>query len=262
MKKARSLFSDAHNAPCPAYRYVLDAVDERSRSVKAHCEDLWRDFSVYADRHFVDEFPVNFHQRWFEMYMTVSLVRAGLTVECPKPGPDVLLTLGGRRIWIEAVCATKGRAGKPDSVPHLENGKVQDVPVRQYVTRIRNSLEEKARKFRTYIEKGIVDRGDVTVIAVNSSQIPFLSADLDDCMMRSLYGVGNRIVTLSRDTGRIINAERESIKTIAKTSGKAIGAQPFLDGSTQQGSFMAPGLVRCRGRGLASSVAQRRSWAR
>ena len=44
---------------------------------KAHCEDLWSDFWEYADEHFVDEFRVNFHERWFEMYLTVSLHSGG-----------------------------------------------------------------------------------------------------------------------------------------------------------------------------------------
>ena len=78
---------------------------------KAHCEDLWSDFWEYADEHFVDEFRVNFHQRWFEMYLTVSFIRAGLAVESQNSGPDISLALGERRVWIEAVCATEGQMG-------------------------------------------------------------------------------------------------------------------------------------------------------
>ena len=228
MKKKEGLFSHSDNEVCLEYRNVSEAADERCERVRAQCEDLWCDFSEHADNHFLKEFALNFHQRWFEMYLTVSLVRAGLKVECPKPGPDVLVTIEGRSIWIEAVCVTAGQAGKPDSVPELEIGKSQKVPIKQYVTRIRNSLEEKAGKFREY---GMVDRCDPTVIAVNGGQIPFLSADLAECMMRSLYGVGDMVATLDKDSGRIVNAERKSIKTISKASGAEIGVQPFADGS-------------------------------
>ena len=75
MNRSRSLFANSHDAPSPEYKYVLNAADERSQEVKAHCEDLWCDFSKHADEHFLDEFPVHFHQRWFEMYLTVSLIR-------------------------------------------------------------------------------------------------------------------------------------------------------------------------------------------
>ena len=231
MKKREELFSHSDNRACLAYRKVQEAADERCERVRAQCEDLWCDFSEYADDHFLKEFAVNFHQRWFEMYLTVSLIRAGLAVECPKPGPDVLVSVDGQRIWIEAVCATEGQVGKPDSVPELKFGTVQNVPIEQYVMRIRNSLKEKAEKFKEYIQCGTVDPSDTTVIAINGGQIPFMSADLAECMMRSLYGVGDIVVTISRNSRRIVNTDRESVQTISKTSGAKIGVQPFIDGS-------------------------------
>jgi hypothetical protein len=50
----------------------------------------------------------------------VTLLDAGHSIVAPKPGPDFGLILGGQRIWIEAVTATPGDAGKPDSVPRFE----------------------------------------------------------------------------------------------------------------------------------------------
>jgi hypothetical protein len=202
---------------------------------KAHCEDLWSDFWEYADEHFVDEFRVNFHQRWFEMYLTVSFIRAGLAVESQNSGPDISLALGERRVWIEAVCATEGQMGKPDSVPPLELGKVRGGPIDQYLDpylkRIRNSLDEKAKKFRTYLGKRLVGQNDILVIAINGGQIPFLFADLSTCMMRSLYGVGNTVLTLNRSTREIVGSHHQHIEKIEKASGAEIGVQPFVDGS-------------------------------
>lgn len=191
MKKERGLFSDSSEPSCPEYQDVLNPVNEQCRVAKAHCEDLWRDFSGYATKRFLKEFRLHFHQRWFEMYLTVTFIRAGLTVEyrSREHGPDVLLTSAERRVWIEAVCMTEGQSGKPDSVPPLEHGKVVDVPIKQYVMRIRNSLDEKAKKFKTYLENGVVERDDVLVIAINGGSIPFLFPRLRDCMMRSLYVV-------------------------------------------------------------------------
>lgn len=74
---------------------------------RAHCEDLWIDFQEFADPNFRAEFAYRTHERWFEMYLTVSLIRAGHKVICRKPGPDILLKEDGRRIWIEATCATR-----------------------------------------------------------------------------------------------------------------------------------------------------------
>ena len=141
---------------------------------KAHCEDLWCDFAEHANERFCKEFRLHFHQRWFEMYLTVSLIRTGLTVEYRNRecGPDILLTVAKRRVWIEAACMTEGLAGKPDSVPPLEHGKVVDVPIKQYVMRIRHSLDAKAKQFRRYLQDGVVRHGDVLVIAINGGDIP------------------------------------------------------------------------------------------
>ena len=231
MNRSRSLFSYSHNSPCQAYLNVKNADDENSQEAKAHCEDLWHDFSEHADTNFLDEFPARFHQRWFEMYLTVSLIRMGLPVKCPKPGPDIFLSIDGRRIWVEAVCATDGQAGKPDSVPPTEYVKVQEVPIKQYVTRIRNSLDEKERRFRKYINDKTVECGDLQVIAVNSGEVSSLFGNLDVCMMRSLYGIGDMFVNFNKTTGKFGKTSHQSILTIAKTSGAEIGVQPFVDGS-------------------------------
>ena len=229
MNRSRSLFTNSYDAPSPEYKYVLNAADERSQEVKAHCEDLWCDFSECADKQFLAEFPLHFHQRWFEMYLTVSLIRMGLPVECPKPGPDILLRLNGVRIWVEAVCATEGLPGKPDSVPPTEYVKAQEVPIKQYVTRICNSLDEKQRKLREYEKKGIVNCGDHQVIAINSGEISGLFGKLDVCMMRSLYGIGDMFVNFNKTSGKFGEIGHQSILTIAKSSGAEIGVQPFVE---------------------------------
>ena len=231
MKKGSSLFSDSSESSCPEYQHVLNPASEQCRMAKAHCEDLWSDFSEHADGQFLKEFRLNFHQRWFEMYLTVSLIRAGLTVDCRNPGPDVLLTFAERHVWIEAVCVTEGQAGKPDSVPPLEDGKTVDVPIKQYVMRIRNSLDEKSKKFKTYLEKGVVGHGDVLVIAINGGGIPFLFSRLSECTESSLYGVGDLVLTLNRSTGEVVGSRHEHIEKIKKVSGKEIGVRPFVDGS-------------------------------
>ena len=222
---------------CPAYQYVFNASDERSQSVRTHCEELWTDFSCYADENFCSEFPRRFHQRWFEMYLAVSLIRAGLSMNPPpaqrqgRGRPDIEITFCRRRVWIEAVCMTSGDAGLPDSVPRLESGKAQKVPIRQYVTRIRNSLDTKNQKFIKYIRDIIVACDDVLVIAINAGQIPFLYRELDECMMRSLYGAGDIIATLNLDSRKLVSIERQDMPRIRKTSGAEINVQPFVDGS-------------------------------
>ena len=169
------------------------------------------------------------------MYLTVSLIRAGLPVEYRNPGPDLLLTFDENRIWIEAVCVTEGQAGRPDSVPPFEVGKARGGLIHEYLApylkRIRNSVDAKSKQFKKYLEKGDVGRDDILVIAINGGGIPFLFRDLRECMMRSLYGLGNIVLTLNRSTGETVGSRRESVEKIEKASGAGIGVRPFVDGS-------------------------------
>src|SRR5690606_24441790 len=112
-----SLFESAPAGATPSYAAMRSGANPVAIEARDHCEDLWRDYAPLADTNFRSQFPLHTHERWFEMYLTVALLRAGLNVQCPKPGPDVLLTIGDRRLWIEATCATAGAPGLPDSVP-------------------------------------------------------------------------------------------------------------------------------------------------
>ena len=150
------LFPDVlPDAACLTYKKVNEATDGRLKETREHCKDLWYDYAQYADAHFLDEFPRNFHQRWFEMYLTVSLLRTGIDVCCPKPGPDIQVKLDGRHIYVEAVCATSGEPNLPDSVPDLLLGRVADVPMDDYVKRVMSSLRDKANKSRDIFRRGI-----------------------------------------------------------------------------------------------------------
>src|SRR5690606_5784336 len=144
------------------------------------------------------DFPRRLHERWFEMYLAVALLRVGIDVKRPKPpAPDLLLTIGGRRIWIEATCANAGDPSKPDSVPQPRYAKPGEAPVvRERPTdamtfRISNSLRVKEQAFGAYMQRGIVAADDVTAIAINVHAIPYAWTDMDDLMRRALYGLGH-----------------------------------------------------------------------
>lgn len=232
MSYESAIFSGSPESSSRLYDLIRAADDERFRKAKEHCEELWRSFEPFADKHFLSEFPLHFHERWFEMYLTVSLLRLGLDIQCPKPGPDILLTSGSRRIWIEAVCATSGQKGFPDSVPELVPGKLMDVPKDPYVLRIRNSLDQKARIFSNYIKNRIVGQDDITVVAISVWSAGLWPQDMLACMPRSLYGIGDPILEYDKVTGEQVGSRYEMMTEIRKrSSGSPVVVQPFTDGS-------------------------------
>ena len=107
-----------------------------------------------------------------------------------------------------------------------------DVPVDQYILRIRTSLEEKASKFSKYVKDGIVVRDDVLLVAISVSSAGLWLHDMIECMPRALYGVGNQILEYNKRTGEQVGSRRETINEIRKkSSGAPVGIQPFVDGS-------------------------------
>lgn len=239
-----TLFVAEPGNACAAYTNLRKATEGHALDGRNHCEDLWRDFEKHADANFVTEFPVHLHERWFEMYLTVALIRAGLNVSSPKPkggGPDILLTLdGGKRIWIEATCATPGTPESPDSIPAPryadiaagEKPIVTSRPTEQMMLRIRNSLSTKEKVYRNYLDAGIVSPDDVLVIAINVHAVHGLWADMGDLVMRSLYGVGDLVLTLNRDTGAVVSSHHNQLTHIEKKkTGAAVAVQPFIDES-------------------------------
>ena len=234
--KDRTLFSKSPKAACLTYTNLWNAKNNDTQAGRKHCEDLWNDFSYLADDHFLDEFPLRTHQRWFEMYLAVSLKRAGLSVECPKSkkngAPDVMITKGDKKIWIEAVCVTAGEESKPDSVPpYPKAGKkpvATHLPEDQMVLRLRSSLRAKECQYRKYLTKGIVSQDDVLAVAINVHDLPHGWHQMETLMKGTLYGVGNVIINCNIDTNEV-NFHHKQRTSILKKSGGKIPVRPFID---------------------------------
>jgi len=226
----KGLFNSNPCNACTAYKNVRNGKKGFLRKARQHCEDLWSQYESYADPHFLDEFPRRFHQRWFEMYLTVSLIQSDFDIQCPKPGPDILLKLNGRRMWIEAVCATRGEESKMDSVPKLQMNSVDRVPMDQCVLRVTQSLKDKSEKYKDYLRDKTVCPEDLLVIAINVRSLN-AGPHVHDVFNKAVYGLGDLVARIGRDSGSFLGMESERVPSIPKKSGAEVGTQPLLDGS-------------------------------
>jgi hypothetical protein len=129
------------------------------------CQYLWRVFERHADKEFCKELRSTFDARYWEMYLTTSLIFAGYAVTCPKPGPDVGILYEGQRIWFEATSPTRGAPDKPDSVGEVVYGQVpEDKITLRYLNSISTKYDE---RYANWLKKGIVSDKDAFVIAIN-----------------------------------------------------------------------------------------------
>ncbi|MBL0320117.1 MAG: hypothetical protein IPP74_12640 [Alphaproteobacteria bacterium] len=215
------------------YKNLRDGKSEISQKYRADLEQLWKTWDRYADTHFRSECQQSeekFNQRFWEMYLGVKLLEQKKTIQSKDIGPDICLIQNGKKIWIEAITPGAGQQGNPNSVspvfyeeikycsetgealPLTERGGTLSIfenPVRlRYLSAIRDKYcsIDKVRKRRglvPYLAKGIIERDEQVIIAVNSGNIDQEAPGCMPVILKVCFGLGDYQIHLShnRQTG-------------------------------------------------------------
>jgi len=229
------LFS-AGEASDPTYVNLRDLKNEWTEPAREFAESLWDRFRRFADPHFLTEVRRDFHPRFWEMYLTCALQgfakRHGSILSCPKPGPDILLERDGSRVWVEAVVATNGIPGRPDSVIEPNPDGSGKIPEEKLVLRYANAISEKYRKYQGYLRKGIIHKNDAFVIAINGAALSYKWTQVENDAPRFLkaaYPLGTYQLLMDRQTGKIVGQQNEPRFNIVKASGANVATMTFLE---------------------------------
>lgn len=224
-----SLFEGLPIGASRAYANLRDPPSENAAKCRTYCDSLWDRFRPSADSHFPQDFAVHTHQRFWEMYLGATLLDAGHTIVAPKPGPDFGLVQFGRKIWIEAVAATRGALGLPDSVPQLE-AKSGYVPQDKIVLRCTSAIAAKfPAQYHKHLDLGLIQPDDCYVIAVNHAETyHFADVGSPPYMLRAVLGLGSFFVTIDRSTGEIANQGVQYRGSIPKATGASVETRLFL----------------------------------
>jgi hypothetical protein len=216
------------------YRNLRDPPSKNAGVCRDYCDYLWGRFFLYADEGFEQDFTTHLHQRFWEMYLGVTLLDAGHAIIAPKPGPDFGLVLDGRRIWIEAVTATPGDAGRPDSVPRFEPNETGIssgyVPQDQITLRCTAAISAKfPRQYRQHVEKGIIGERDCYIVAVNHAEAYYWAeVGTPPFMLRAVLGLGSMFVTFDRASREITKQGVLYRGSITKSTGAEVDTTLFL----------------------------------
>lgn len=102
--------------------------DPRGKAVANQLEAMWEEYRDCAPKGFQSKLQFAFHQRWWEMSLTLGLLHLGFTIKSDRNdhGPDLLFE--GGKVWIEAVAPSVGT--KSDGVPELVENNIQEFPNR------------------------------------------------------------------------------------------------------------------------------------
>jgi hypothetical protein len=199
--------------------------------LRAELEDMYSAYERHADPHFLREFQIQTHARFWEMYLTRCLQEAGLAVSSfGGKGPDIALLHNGKRIIIEAVQATPGAEDSPDRCPDFPENEAVIFPEEQMLLRYRCALEAKRIKREEYIASGLVAPDDVFIVAINAGGIPmaFVSED-PPRILSALYPIGSAQVIVDVATHEAVEAGYTYRPSVKKSCGSDVRTDVFVD---------------------------------
>lgn len=228
------LFSDDINPSDELYRIIRD--EERCIKYKSYMENLWEIYHPYADRDFPKQLPQDFHSRFWEMYLTCTLVCNSFKVvpkQTRSQGPDILIDDSLQRIFLEAIAPSEGRNGNPDRVPELQPMKAIVVPDIPIILRYSSAIADKYNKYNTYLKQGIISPSDSYIIALNSCKIDsaiFDQTSTNDFprIVKAVLPIGNKAVPISKLSGPIVPWHYQCRSNIYRSSGSAVSTNLFL----------------------------------
>lgn len=204
-----------------SYYLASGSIAERKQKFDA----LYVKFEPYADSHFLQEIKINFHQRSWEMYLACVLLENGFTIISSDKGPDIKIILEGKTIWIECVAPTQGEGD--DRVPDIFYGGVQNVPEEEMILRLSSSLKEKFEKYQEYLEKEIIGKNDIFIIAINRGAFGHPDA-INPLIFNCLFSLGYLTLPIRVDSnaGESYYSRRKELK---KKSGGIVPMDFFED---------------------------------
>lgn len=229
-----------------AYQNTRD--HPRGATYKAFVEELWERYKHLADPHFKEDARNHFLQRFWEMYLAVTLIEQGFDVKKHGPaGPEFFVDDTNGRIWFEAIAPGPGTGA--DQVPGLVPGVASLVPTEQILLRFTHAFEEKRKKYATDLAKGIVSAKDRYVVAINCRGIrEAVYGDTLPYYVQAFLPIGPLTYTFnlgSDDPGASFYQHRPHLN---KKSGAQVSTTSFLDESSTFCSAVLHSSVDCANR--------------
>lgn len=214
-------------------KYILVRDEPRFEEQKIFLEKLWGSYAPFADINFRDELSLQFHPRFWEMYLACAFIEMGfdLIPRNSSHGPDIQININNRTLWIEAIAPDAGTGA--DAVPGYPNDDVPQViriPEEQIILRLTNSFYKKCEKYEKYINTGIISKDDIFVIAINGFDIPHILGEEEiPYIVKSVLPFGDLTITLDIENMKPIDQFYAYREHIQKKSGKNVITKAFQD---------------------------------
>ncbi len=209
------------------YARLRDWTDSHSEERRGFFNSLWAEYESFAPRGFEKKLQIEFHQRWWEMYLVVALLHLGF-IPNKNPadvGPDATFDVGGKLVVIEATAPSVGRSS--DRVPDPVHNGVADFPERECLLRLTQALTYKNECFHKYIDSAIVSHDASRIIALSASDLNQFGTLLDSIRpapLSVLAGVGPTVINIGGEKPPPYSSCRN---TLTRDSGSPVDASLF-----------------------------------
>lgn len=209
------------------YTRLRDWSDPYTLKRREFFQKLWTRYAPHAPKGFPKKLQIEFHQRWWEMYLAVGMFRLGFRPTSSKSdkGPDLDLSFAKRRIFVEATVPRTGQG--TDKVPEHPENTVIDFPERECLLRLTQALTDKREKFQGYLDGGVVPAGSSMIIALSASDLNLFGGPLGavyPAPLKVLAGAGHPVVTFGAGGRPPYSNRRDSI---TRDSGSPVDACLF-----------------------------------
>jgi len=208
------------NAKDRLYNVYLSRGDKNSECIIEYYEKYKNFLDSKFTSQIKDDFPACMSELYFCHVFTERL-KFEITNASDK-GPDFYLA--NLDCWTEIVTATHGQKGLINSISPEDYDLTQgyQVPIDKIKLRLSSCLEDKFKKISKYLEDGIIENDKKVVICVsggwlcNLFGIPMNPVRALPEIAQVLYGCGNLVYHIERNSGTIIDSEIELKMQIPK----------------------------------------------
>jgi len=188
---------------------------------------LWQCFKPFADRHFLSQIKIDFHERSWEMYIGCLLKKIFPNISSGNSGPDFVINQGeDDEIYIEAVACRHGDSADkvPELIPatNIDDISINDVPEDAMLLRLASSISYKAKKYKDFIQT----KNKPYIIAVNKGALRHPDPEIP-LILKCLFGFTCQC--FKKINGELVYSGWQARDFITKNNGEQISMKFFED---------------------------------
>lgn len=204
--------------------YILNRENKHRGHIREALDRMWeRCRHLVGDRNFQEQAKRDYGAATWHLLLLNCLLDQGHRVEPANgAGPDILVMLDGRRIWIEAIAVKPGTGeDEVEQPPEMQIYSPEDTKI---ILRHTAGLKEKLGKYHVYRERGYVGPEEPYLIALNVGNVPesdFIADDVVSYLEQAVFGIGDEQFHISVETGEITGMSHVVQREITKPSNAA-----------------------------------------